>query len=117
MPPRDHVREKEAPDRREGEHGETMDGRLLTHDGQDATGTATPVRRACRVRIEIVVFDGFDELDAFGPFEVLSMAGFDVELVVAAEPGPVRSRRGVRVDVPGVLGEPDGLIVVTWVCG
>ncbi|MEQ4304101.1 DJ-1/PfpI family protein [Plantactinospora sp. B6F1] len=62
--------------------------------------------------MEIVVFDGFDELDAFGPFEVLSMAGFDVDLVVAAEPGSVRSMRGVQLAVPRVLGSPDGLIVV-----
>jgi transcriptional regulator GlxA family with amidase domain len=64
------------------------------------------------VRIEIVIFDGFDELDAIGPFEVLSLAGFDVELVVASEPGPVRSMRGLPVHVPTVLGRPDGLIAV-----
>ena len=59
-----------------------------------------------------MIFDGFDEIDAFGPFEVLSAAGFDVELVVAGEPGRVRSMRGVELNVPGVLGEPDGLLVV-----
>lgn len=65
-----------------------------------------------QVRIEIIVFDGFDELDAFGPFEVLSSAGFDVELVAVRKPGPVRSMRGIRLDVPGVLDRPDGMIVV-----
>ncbi|MEV2237987.1 DJ-1/PfpI family protein [Micromonospora sp. NPDC049891] len=64
------------------------------------------------MRVEIVVFDGFDELDAFGPFEVLSSAGFDVDLVVVDRPGPVRSMRGVQLDVPGVLGAPDGVVVV-----
>jgi transcriptional regulator GlxA family with amidase domain len=64
------------------------------------------------MRIEIVVFDGFDEVDAVGPFEILSLAGFDVELVVAGEPGRVRSMRGVDVVVPGVLGHPDGVIAV-----
>src|SRR3954468_18323255 len=68
------------------------------------------------VRIEIIIFDGFDELDAFGPFEVLSSAGFEVELVVVRTPGPVRSMRGVRLDVPGVLGRPDGVIVVGGGC-
>ena len=72
----------------------------------DATGESV------QVRIEIVIFDGFDELDAFGPFEVLSAAGFDVELVVVDKPGPVRSMRGVRLDVPGVLGRPDGIVAV-----
>ncbi|WP_229705821.1 DJ-1/PfpI family protein [Micromonospora sonchi] len=64
------------------------------------------------MRVEIVVFDGSDELDAFGPFEVLSSAGFDVELVVGHRPGPVRSMRGVQLQVPAVLGRPDGVIVV-----
>jgi transcriptional regulator GlxA family with amidase domain len=64
------------------------------------------------MRIEIVIFDGFDELDAFGPFEVLSSAGFDVELVAVHRPGPVRSMRGVQLNVPGVLGRPEGVIVV-----
>ncbi|MEH1129898.1 DJ-1/PfpI family protein [Micromonospora sp. CPCC 206061] len=63
------------------------------------------------MRIEIVVFDGFDELDVFGPFEVLSMAGFDVELVAVERPGPVTSMRGVQLRIPGVLGEADGVIV------
>ncbi|UBU08532.1 DJ-1/PfpI family protein [Nonomuraea gerenzanensis] len=63
------------------------------------------------MRIELVIFDGFDELDVFGPFEVLSMAGFDVELVAAEQPGPVTSMRGVRLQVPGVLGRADGVIV------
>jgi transcriptional regulator GlxA family with amidase domain len=64
------------------------------------------------MRVEIVVFDGFDELDAFGPFEVLSLAGLDVELVVAGEPGTVRSMRGIEMAVPRVLGRPDGVVVV-----
>ncbi|MEQ4716612.1 DJ-1/PfpI family protein [Nonomuraea sp. B19D2] len=63
------------------------------------------------MRIEIVVFDGFDELDVFGPFEVLSMAGFTVELVAAERPGPVTSMRAVKFDVPAVLGQADAVIV------
>lgn len=63
------------------------------------------------MRIEIVVFDGFDELDVFGPFEVLAMAGFAVELVAVERPGPVRSMRGVQLHVPAVLGQADGVVV------
>lgn len=62
-------------------------------------------------RIEIVVFDGFDELDVFGPFEVLSSAGFQVDLVTAEEPGSVVSMRGVEVGVPAVLGAADRVVV------
>ena len=28
------------------------------------------------MKIEILLFDGFDDLDAFGPFEVLAGAGW-----------------------------------------
>ncbi|WP_144122566.1 DJ-1/PfpI family protein [Catellatospora sichuanensis] len=63
------------------------------------------------MRIEMVVFDGFDELDVFGPFEVLSMAGLTVELVTADQAGSVTSMRGVSLHVPTVLGRADGVIV------
>jgi transcriptional regulator GlxA family with amidase domain len=63
------------------------------------------------MRIEIVVFDGFDEIDAFGPFEVLAGAGFDVALVGVEKPGVVVSQRGVRLDVAAALGTPDGVVV------
>ncbi|WP_433249511.1 DJ-1/PfpI family protein [Actinomadura nitritigenes] len=62
-------------------------------------------------RIEIVVFDGFDELDVFGPFEVLSTAGFHVDLVTVQRPGSVVSMRGVEVSVPAVLGAADRIVV------
>jgi transcriptional regulator GlxA family with amidase domain len=64
-----------------------------------------------RIRIEIVVFDGFDEIDAFGPFEVLSSAGFDVEFVTAEQPGKVVSMRGITLQIPTVLGHPGGVVV------
>jgi transcriptional regulator GlxA family with amidase domain len=63
------------------------------------------------VRIEIVVFDGVDELDVFGPFGVLAVAGFEVELVTAERPGTVTSRSGVQLQVAGVLGRADGVVV------
>jgi len=62
------------------------------------------------MRIEILLFDGFDELDAFGPFEVLSGA-FDVELVTLNAPGPVTTSRGVQITTRSGLGRPDGVIV------
>lgn len=60
--------------------------------------------------IEIVLFDGFDEIDAFGPFEVLSSAGLDVEFV-ALEPDDIVSMRGATLRIPAALGRPDGEIV------
>ncbi|MCO6010938.1 DJ-1/PfpI family protein [Actinoallomurus purpureus] len=63
------------------------------------------------MRIEIVVFDGFDEIDVFGPFEALSSAGFQVALAAVERPGVVVSMRGVSLNVSAVLGEADGVVV------
>jgi transcriptional regulator GlxA family with amidase domain len=67
--------------------------------------------------IQIVLFEGFDDLDAIGPYEVLVNAakgGADVsvELVTLAPVrGPVTSSHGARIEPHGVLGEPDLLLV------
>src|SRR3954452_8548905 len=67
--------------------------------------------------IQIVLFEGFDDLDAIGPYEALvnpAKAGADVsvELVTLAPVrGPVTSSHGARIEPHGVLGEPDLLLV------
>lgn len=69
------------------------------------------------MRIEIVVYDGFDEMDAVGPFEVLRNAqtvveDLDVVLVGSDGPGEVTGSHGMRVVVDGGLsGEADLVIV------
>ncbi len=63
------------------------------------------------MRIEIPLFDGFDELDVFGPFEVLAGAGFDVELVNIERPGQIVSQSGVKIDATATLYRPDAVIV------
>ncbi len=68
------------------------------------------------MRIEIVVFDGFDELDAIAPYEVLRTAtaygaDWDVALVGALGPGTVNAQHGLRLNVDQGLGRPDALIV------
>jgi transcriptional regulator GlxA family with amidase domain len=55
------------------------------------------------VRVQIVVFDGFDEIDVFGPFEALSASGIQVGLVRHDAPGWAASQRGIRLEVPAVL--------------
>jgi transcriptional regulator GlxA family with amidase domain len=60
---------------------------------------------------EILIFDGFDDLDAFGPFEVLSGAGFDTRFVTIEPVDIVTSAHGARVVPDGVLGDPDLVIV------
>ena len=68
------------------------------------------------MQIQIVIFERFDDLDAFGPYEVLvnaAQAGADatVELVTLTPVAAVTSSHGARVVPHGVLGEPDLLIV------
>ena len=60
---------------------------------------------------EILIFDGFDDLDAFGPFEVLTGAGFDTRFVTIEPADIVTSAHGARVVPDGVLGDPDLVIV------
>lgn|SRR5574341_794458 len=70
------------------------------------------------MRIEIPVFDGFDELDAIAPYEVLRTAGelsadagWQVALVGAHGPGEVVAAHGLRLSVSHGLGRPDAVIV------
>ena len=71
------------------------------------------------VRIEIVVFDGFDELDALGPFEVLKNAAaagadFSVSLASWSEKTEVVGAHGLRLaaEVGISAGTPPDLVIV-----
>ncbi|WP_207586192.1 DJ-1/PfpI family protein [Halomontanus rarus] len=62
---------------------------------------------------EIVCFDGFDELDAIGPYEVLengARAGASIETrLVTLEPTDrVTASHGLRIEPDGVLGDGSG---------
>ena len=61
--------------------------------------------------IEILLFDGFDDLDAFGPFEVLSEAGLPTRFVTIAPLERVTSAHGARIVPDGILGDPDLVLV------
>lgn len=65
---------------------------------------------------QVVLFDGFDDLDAIGPLEVLTAAGFRTHLVsFPDEAATVRSAHGLVVEVPGTLGAlgaQPGLVIV-----
>jgi transcriptional regulator GlxA family with amidase domain len=60
--------------------------------------------------IEILLFDGFDDLDAFGPFEVLTGAGLDTRFVTIEPRETVRSSHEATIVPEGVLGDPDLVI-------
>jgi transcriptional regulator GlxA family with amidase domain len=68
-------------------------------------------RTMAAMTIEILLFDGFDDLDAFGPFEVLSEAGLDTRFVTIEPASSVRSAHGATVVGEGVLGDPDLVLV------
>jgi len=66
--------------------------------------------------LEILLYDGFDELDAIGPYEVLrngAQEGADLSTrLVTLEPREaVAASHGLRVGVDGTLGSPDVVLV------
>jgi transcriptional regulator GlxA family with amidase domain len=67
------------------------------------------------MRIEMLVFDGVDEMDVMGPFEVWSHAarrpGFELALVGLDGPAEVTGMHGLQFRAPEGLGRPDALFV------
>lgn len=62
--------------------------------------------------IGILVYDGFFDLDAFGPYSVLSsMVGTDVFLV-AEKKGSVRSSSGIEISITKSIEEVDKLDIL-----
>ncbi|QZX99333.1 DJ-1/PfpI family protein [Halobaculum rubrum] len=64
--------------------------------------------------IAVLLYEGFDELDAVGPFEVFENAegagaDFDTELVALDGPGLVTASHGMRVEAEAELPEPGGV--------
>ena len=64
-----------------------------------------------RMRIEILIYDGFDDLDGFGPFEVFNGAGIETRFVTLAPQEVVTTSHGARVIPHGALGDPDLVLV------
>lgn len=67
--------------------------------------------------VAILIFDGFDELDAIGPFEVFQHASrhdedLSVQLVTIEERALVEAQNGLRVEPDGVLGEDEADLIV-----
>jgi transcriptional regulator GlxA family with amidase domain len=71
--------------------------------------------------VGIVVFDGVDELDVVGPWEVLAAAGFQVRSVALEAAGrEVRAAHGMRLGVDGVIAPGADLLVAPgggWLTG
>jgi transcriptional regulator GlxA family with amidase domain len=60
---------------------------------------------------EILIYDGCDDLDVFGPFEVLAGAGIPVKLVTAEPLDEVVTAGGARIVPHAALGDPDLVLV------
>jgi transcriptional regulator GlxA family with amidase domain len=77
------------------------------------------------MRIEIPIFEGYDEVDAVGPFEVLANAALavddlEVDLVGAHGPGEVVAGHGMRVICERGLSDDADLVIVPgggWIRG
>jgi transcriptional regulator GlxA family with amidase domain len=62
---------------------------------------------------EVVLFDGFDDLDAVAPLEILRAAGFPVR-AVGFPPGSrtITSAHGLRIEVDGDLSDAPQLVLI-----
>lgn len=70
------------------------------------------------MRTDILIYHGFDELDAIGPYEVLGAAGIDVALVTAEAPEPVVTAHGATIVPHRQLSDDCDLLLVpggSWV--
>lgn len=62
--------------------------------------------------IDIVLYQGFDEVDAIAPFEVLRNAGFDARLVTLDGSGPVTGSHGAVIEPHGALDDQNADLVL-----
>jgi transcriptional regulator GlxA family with amidase domain len=59
-------------------------------------------------RLDLVIFDGFDELDAIAPYEMFRAAGLPARLVVLRGRGTrVLARHGLALEAHGVIAASD----------
>ncbi len=70
-----------------------------------------------RMTVKILVFEGFDELDAVGPYEVFQLAGrygcdMSAELVTLTPTDRVVARSGMRIEPHGTLEDSVADLVV-----
>jgi transcriptional regulator GlxA family with amidase domain len=62
--------------------------------------------------VQILIYDGFDELDAIAPYEILSSAGLRTELVTLEPVDRITAAHGALIAPHGTLAERPDLLVV-----
>ena len=71
-------------------------------------------RTACQcaaMNVEILLFDGVEDMDVFGPVSALAPAGFEVALVAEDGPRQVRTAHGTELVARAPGAAPDVLLV------
>jgi transcriptional regulator GlxA family with amidase domain len=63
-------------------------------------------------QVQILIYNGIDELDAIAPFEILAVAGFAVDLVTLDRTWSIRTSHGISIHPHGVLAPAPDLLVV-----
>jgi transcriptional regulator GlxA family with amidase domain len=64
---------------------------------------ASEVSRSNKIRVQLLVFDGFEEMDAIGLYEPLRLAGLNVDLVSVREQDVVTAAYGLRMIPQGPI--------------
>jgi len=95
----------------------TGSGPTVERPETSGPGQAVAAPRRSISHVSIVAFDGFDELDAVGPFEILanaarSLSSLEVQLVRLGGPGQVRASHGLRLSVAAGLEADTDLVLV-----
>jgi transcriptional regulator GlxA family with amidase domain len=70
--------------------------------------------------VQVLLYDGLDELDAVAPLEILAAAGLDVTTMALDAPATVTGDHGLRMGVDAGLGEAPTLLIVPgggWLTG
>jgi transcriptional regulator GlxA family with amidase domain len=74
-------------------------------------GRAAP-RQDPPMHVQILIYDGFDELDAIGPYEILHGAGFDTQLAVLEATRTITASHGTVIVPHALLSERPDLLLV-----
>ena len=64
------------------------------------------------MHVQILLYDGFDELDAIGPYEILHGAGFEAELVSLEPVERITASHGTQIVPHATLAERPDLLLV-----
>jgi transcriptional regulator GlxA family with amidase domain len=64
------------------------------------------------MHVQILIYDGFDELDAIGPYEILHGAGLQTELATLEPSERITASHGTVLVPHAVLGERPDLLLV-----